>query len=52
MKPEDVPKALEPFSQLDGSINRKHEGTGLGLAIVKRLVDLHDSELVIETAAQ
>jgi PAS domain S-box-containing protein len=50
MKPEEVPKALEPFSQLDGSISRRHEGTGLGLAIVKRLADLHDGELVIDTA--
>ncbi len=50
MNPEDVPRALEPFSQLDGALNRRHEGTGLGLAIVKRLVELHDGEMVIETA--
>ena len=49
MNPEDVPRALEPFSQLDGALNRRHEGTGLGLAIVKRLVELHDGEMVIET---
>jgi PAS domain S-box-containing protein len=50
MNPEDVPRALEPFSQLDGALNRRHEGTGLGLAIVKRLVELHDGELMVETA--
>jgi light-regulated signal transduction histidine kinase (bacteriophytochrome) len=30
MKPEEIPKALEPFGQIDSKISRKHEGTGLG----------------------
>ncbi|UEM01926.1 PAS domain S-box protein [Skermanella rosea] len=50
MRLEDVPRALEPFSQLEASLTRRREGTGLGLAIVKRLVELHDGELRIETA--
>lgn len=37
----------EPFRQVDGRKNRKHEGTGLGLSIVKGLVNLHHGKLTI-----
>jgi signal transduction histidine kinase len=47
MRPEDVPIALEPFRQVDGSLARRHEGTGLGLPLSKRLVELHGGHLSI-----
>ncbi|MBO6684245.1 MAG: HAMP domain-containing histidine kinase, partial [Parvibaculum sp.] len=46
---EDIPRALTPFTQLDGSLSRAHEGTGLGLPLARHLTDLHDGELSIES---
>lgn len=35
MRPEDIPKALEPYGQVDASSKRRQEGTGLGLPLAK-----------------
>ena len=45
--PEDIPTALDPFGQVDNSLNRKFAGTGLGLPLSLRLVKLHGGELKI-----
>ncbi len=42
MNPDDIPKALSPFSQLDSSFNRQYDGTGVGLPLAKKLIELHD----------
>ncbi|MDP6345669.1 MAG: ATP-binding protein, partial [Alphaproteobacteria bacterium] len=45
----DIPRVLEPFSQVDGPMNRRHEGTGLGLPLVRSLMQLHGGELRIDS---
>jgi signal transduction histidine kinase len=47
--PEDIPKALAPFQQIDSKLGRMHEGTGLGLPLTKALVELHGGALEIES---
>jgi len=47
MKDEDIPFALTPFAQLDGSFTRRFEGTGLGLPLARHLCELHDGTLAI-----
>ncbi len=39
--PDDSPRVLAPFGQVEGSLSRKHEGTGLGLPLTKSLVEMH-----------
>jgi PAS domain S-box-containing protein len=45
MAPDDIPHALSPFQQLEGSHGRKYEGTGLGLSLIKAMLDLHEGSL-------
>ncbi len=49
MAPEDIPRALESFGQIDSTLTREREGTGLGLPLAKRLAELHGGRLSIES---
>ena len=46
---DDIPKVFKPFSQIDGSLSRKHDGTGLGLPLVKSLVEVHGGTIELES---
>ncbi|MEI6557583.1 MAG: ATP-binding protein [Rhodospirillaceae bacterium] len=50
MAPEDIPRALDRFSQIDGSLTRCHDGAGLGLALTKLLVEKHGGSIEITSA--
>jgi signal transduction histidine kinase len=37
--PDQIPKILQPFYQVDGSVTRSHGGVGLGLAFARRVCE-------------
>jgi two-component system, cell cycle sensor histidine kinase PleC len=47
MSPEDIPKALEPFHQLDHGFKREHSGSGLGLPLAKRFIERHRGRIEV-----
>jgi signal transduction histidine kinase len=47
--PEDIPKALSQFGQIDGDLNRKYQGTGLGLPLTKALIEMHGGRLDLQS---
>jgi signal transduction histidine kinase len=49
MAPDDIPKALAAFGQVDSTLARKHEGTGLGLPLVKALVEIHGGQFALSS---
>jgi CheY-like chemotaxis protein len=48
--PDKIDLLFQKFSQVDGSITRKHGGTGLGLAISKQLVNLMGGSTGVKSA--
>jgi PAS domain S-box-containing protein len=49
MAPDEIPRALQPFGQIDNSLISPHAGTGLGLPLAKRLVELHGGTLTLDS---
>jgi signal transduction histidine kinase len=49
IKPEDMSKAMMPFSQVENSLNRRYQGTGLGLPLAKAFIEMHGGQLSIQS---
>ena len=45
----DIEQALEPFTQVGGSVLNAQEGSGLGLSIVQGLIEQHGGSLEINS---
>jgi len=49
IKPEDLSKLFQTFSQIESTLTKTVEGTGLGLALTKKLVELHGGKIRAES---
>ncbi|NEU10226.1 PAS domain S-box protein [Flavihumibacter sp. R14] len=47
--PEKVDYIFETYTQASSDTTRKYGGTGLGLAITKRLIELHNSQITVDS---
>ena len=49
IKPDDMTRLFQEFSQVDSSSSRAAQGTGLGLALSKRFVEMHGGQIGVES---
>ncbi|MBI4124947.1 MAG: GAF domain-containing protein [Deltaproteobacteria bacterium] len=49
IRPENIPRVFDMFSQADSSVTRGHGGTGLGLTLAKQFAELHHGTIQVES---
>lgn len=49
IKPDMIGRLFQPFTQVEGGLDRQYGGTGLGLSISKRLVELMGGSIQVES---
>ena len=49
MTAAEIEQAMQPFTQVDSSLERRFEGTGLGLPLAKLLVEGHGGSLQMQS---
>ena len=49
MTAAEIEQAMQPFTQVDSSLERRFEGTGLGLPLAKLLAEGHGGNLQMES---
>ncbi|MBV9173913.1 MAG: response regulator [Chloroflexi bacterium] len=49
LKPEQIARLFQPFSQADASTTRKYGGTGLGLALSRRFCQMLGGDISVES---
>ena len=49
IEPENIPRALARFQQVEGQLDRTYEGSGLGLSLAKSLTELHGGALELRS---
>ena len=47
--PENMPKILQKFGQVESSFARRQDGMGLGLTIVQMIAELHQAEFTLKS---
>ena len=50
IEPEEIPVILKSFTQVDGTLRKRHEGTGLGLPLAAAIAEAHQTTLNIDSA--